>query len=205
MNDFSPKEGIRERIHWLIKLRWIAAAGVSLTVFFSSKILKFSLPFFPLYTTIIFLAAYNLVFSLSLSLIRGKASLRLMNRIANAQISLDLLSLTALIHFSGGVENPFIFYFIFHMIIAGILLSRRASFLQATLAALLFLAMAVSEYSGILAHHGLGRFIGQDRYNNFIYLSGVSFVFISTIYIAVYMAASISQKLREREKIFLSR
>jgi len=201
MNDFSPKEGIRERIHWLIKLRWIAAAGVSLTVFFSSKILKFSLPFFPLYTTIIFLAAYNLVFSLSLSLIRGKASLRLMNRIANAQISLDLLSLTALIHFSGGVENPFIFYFIFHMIIAGILLSRRASFLQATLAALLFLAMAVSEYSGILAHHGLGRFIGQDRYNNFIYLSGVSFVFISTIYIAVYMAASISQKLREREKI----
>ena len=201
MNEPDPTKDLIERNYWLIRLRWIAVAGVNVAILFISQILKFSLPTFFLYAISAFLVIYNLIFFVLLSLVKGQESFPVINRIANAQITLDLLSLAGLIHFSGGVENPFIFYFIFHMIIAGILLSRRASFLQATFAVLLFCAMAVSEYFGIFAHHGLGKFIGLDRYNNPVYVSGVSFVFISTIYIAVYMATSISQRLREREKI----
>jgi len=126
--------------------------------------------------------------------------LTIINRIANAQISLDLLSLTALIHFSGGVENPFIFYFIFHMIIAGILLSRRASFLQATFAVSLFFSLVILEYYGILPHYCLKSFTTYTQHNNFTYIAGVFFAFVSTIYIAVYMANSISGRLRQREK-----
>jgi signal transduction histidine kinase len=201
VEEFDLTRNLVERNYWLIRLRWIAVAGVNVTILFISQILQFSLPTFALYSIGAFLAIYNLTFLVLLSLIKGKESFSIINRIANAQISLDLLSLAGLIHFSGGVGNPFIFYFIFHMIIAGILLSRRASFIQATFAVLLFCAMAVSEYSGIATHYGLGNFFGFDRYNNFIYVSGVSFVFISTIYIAVYMATSISQRLRERDKI----
>jgi len=46
------------------------------------------------------------------------------------------------VHLSGGAENPFSYYFVFHMIIASVLLSRRASYLQAVFALLLFLLMA---------------------------------------------------------------
>lgn len=201
MNELNSIKDLIERNYWLIRLRWIAIVGVNASILFASKFLKFSLPTLALYSIGAFLIIYNLIFLVILSLIKGKESFPIINRIANAQISLDLLSLVGLIHFSGGVENPFIFYFIFHMIIAGVLLSRRASFLQASFAVLLFCAMAVSEYFGIFAHHGLGKFIGLERYNNSIYVSGVSFVFISTIYIAVYMATSISQRLRDREKI----
>jgi len=201
MKEFDLTKDLIERNYWLIRLRWLAIAGVNAAILFSSRILNFSLPTFFLYAIGAFLAIYNLIFLFLLTLIKEKESFSVINRIANAQISLDLLSLSGLIHFSGGVENPFIFYFIFHMIIAGILLSRRASFLQATFAVLLFCAMAVSEYFGIFAHYGLGKFSGLERYNNFIYVSGVSFVFITTIYIAVYMATSISKRLREREKI----
>jgi len=201
MKEFDFTKDLIERNYWLIRLRWIAVAGVNVTILFSSQILKFSLPIFFLYAIGAFLAVYNLIFLVLLSLIKGQESFSVINGIANTQISLDLLSLAGLIHFSGGIENPFIFYFIFHMIIAGILLSRRASFLQATFAVLLFCAMAASEYFGIFTHYGLGKFSDLNRFNNFIYVSGVSFVFISTIYIAVYMATSISQRLREREKI----
>lgn len=201
MNELNPAKDLIERNYWLIRLRWGAIVGVNASILFISQILKFSLPTLFLYAIGAFLLIYNLIFFVILSLIKGKESFLLINRIANAQISLDLLSLAGLIHFSGGVENPFIFYFIFHMIIAGVLLSRRASFLQATFAVFLFCAMVVSEYFGIFAHYGLGIFIGLQQHNNSMYVGGVSFVFISTIYIAVYMATSISQRLREREKI----
>lgn len=201
MTNVEPKEQLIERIHWFIRLRWIAVVGVGFVILFTSQIIKLPLSVFPLSLITIFLAFYNLIFFLFLFFTKGKESLVIVNRIANLQISLDLLSLTALIHFSGGVENPFIFYFIFHMVIAGILLSRRASYLQATFATLLFLLMVILEYFGILPHYCLEKFISSTQHNNFIYLTGVSFVFITTLYIAVYMANSISNRLKQREKV----
>ncbi len=200
MKNIIFAEDLVERIYWVIKLRWIAVVGVILVILFASQILKFSLPVFPLYTIAIVVAVYNLIFFLLLTQLQGKEPVIIINRIANAQISLDLLSLAVLIHFSGGIENPFIFYFIFHMIIASILLSRRASFLQATFAVLLFCLIVILEYFGILPHYCLKGFIIHNQHDNLIYISGISFVFISTLYIAVYMATSISAKLRQREK-----
>ncbi len=193
-------ERLIERLHWLIRLRWIAVAGVFLTTLVVSQVFKFSLAAEPLYAVAIILGIYNLLFLLLLRSMKGRESIAAINRIANAQISLDLLSLAVLIHFSGGIENPFLFYFIFHMIIASILLERRASFLQATFAVALFFAIVISEYLGILPHYCLKRFMVYDQQHNLIYIAGISFVFVSTLYIAVYMATSISGRLKEREK-----
>lgn len=194
MNDF----GLLERVYWLIRLRWLAVIGVILTILFARYVLDFSLPVFRLYTVSFILAVYNLIFLGWLNFCKDNT--KYINRIANSQISLDLLSLAALIHFSGGIENPFIFYFIFHMIIASILLSRRASFLQATFAVLLLCLLVSLECLDILPHYCLERFIINDQHNNIFYISGVLFVFVSTLYIAVYLATSISARLREREK-----
>ena len=199
MADLNPQEGFIERLYWLIKLRWIAVIGVFFAVLFATQSLAFSLPVVILYTITCALFVYNVIFFILLIRFEKKSPI-IINRIANAQISFDLLSLAALIHFSGGIENPFIFYFIFHMIIASILLSRRASFLQATFAVFLFSIIVVSEYLGILQHYCLRGFITHTLHNNPAYIAGVSFVFISTLYIAVYMATSISNRLRERER-----
>ena len=192
-----------ERIYWLIKLRWVAITGVVFTVLFAKHILNAPLNNISLSSIAAFLAIYNLVFILYLKRLEKNKPDQLIliaNRIANVQISLDLLSLTMLIHFSGGIENPFIFYFIFHMIIASILLSRRASFLQATFAVFLFALMVWLEYAGFLRHYCLKGFVLNDLHANKVYILGVSFVFISTLYLAAYMASSISVRLREREK-----
>ncbi|MDP3730394.1 MAG: HAMP domain-containing sensor histidine kinase [Candidatus Omnitrophota bacterium] len=187
----TADESIVERSRWLISLRWIAIAGVILTAITAGRVFKIPLPVAPFCVITAVLIAYNLIFTFLIA--------RLRNGFANLQISLDLACLAALIHFSGGIENPFLFYFIFHMIIAGILLSRRAAILQATFAAVLFLAMVILEYTHTLAHYCLGGFIIEDQHGNLLYIAGVSFVFISTLYIAVYMATSIAKRLKRRE------
>ncbi len=203
MRYINQPEGLVERIYWLIKLRWIAVIGLISVVLFASRILKLPIPALPVYVVSCALGVYNLIFLYLLSHIKKREPrdiYPIVNRIANLQISLDLAGLTALIHFSGGIENPFIFYFIFHMIIAGTLLSRRASFLQATFAVFLFLFMVLSEYLGVFTHYSLRGFLPYALHDNLLYIFGVSFAFISTLYIAVYMTTSVSGRLKDREK-----
>ena len=196
------KNDLISSMHWFIRLRWLAIAGVMLAVFTATKILNISLPIFPLHIIVFILVIYNLLFSIYLVRTRKQPLAdfpQKVNIITNMQISLDLVCLVGLIHFSGGIENPFIFYFIFHMIIASILLSRQAAFLQATFVILLFCSSVILEYFGILNHYCLLNFIIADQHKNLIYICGVLFVFASSIYIAVYMATSITKKLREKE------
>lgn len=200
----SPLEGLTERLYWLIRLRWLAVAGVTFTALVADKALLIPLAYAPLYCIAAALGVYNGLFLLYLD--RARAAARpdlpvITNRLANAQIPLDLLSLTALLHFSGGVENPFSFYYVFHMIIASILLSRRASYFQATFASLLFLLTAGMEHYGLWPHHcvnGPGRCALESGP---LPLLGSAAALVSTLFIAVYMASSISLMLRRKEAI----
>jgi signal transduction histidine kinase len=116
------------------------------------------------------------------------------NYLANFQVSCDLFLLSYLIYFSGGRGNPFIFYFVFHMIISSILLSNRAAYLQATFAA--------SLVGFIVAAPALGLVPPASDVLATIPLSPLwqYAVFVSTLYISVYMTTSIVNRLRERER-----
>jgi signal transduction histidine kinase len=204
-DDSERSDYLLERVYWLIRLRWVAAAGVLSVAFLLPRIFhnRLFLNTAPIYGTAVFLTFYNAVLFLILSF-RNKKKLafseRWVNLFANVQICIDLTCLSFLIHFSGGIENPFIFYFIFHMIFASILLTRRASFFQATYAVLLFSLLVLSESSGILPHYCLQAIYSYPLHENVFYVMGVSFVFISTLYITVFLATSISAQLHEREK-----
>lgn len=195
MKNTRIKDSLRERLYWFIKLRWIAVTGVPLTVLTVTQVFGLPLNVFPIYLITFLLGLCNLAYLVFLN-----QSDKRDNQIANLQIFLDLSFLTTLIHFSGGIENPFIFYFIFHMIIASILLTRRASFLQASVAVFMLSFITVLEYKGILPHYCLKGFVPVSMHRNFLYIFGELFVFTSTLYIAVYMATSISMRLRERER-----
>ncbi|MBU2102636.1 MAG: hypothetical protein KKF80_04505, partial [Candidatus Omnitrophica bacterium] len=129
MKDLNSCTGLVERLFWLVKLRWIAVAGVLLTILLTSRVFRFVLPFFSLFLLAFFLIICNLVYIVLLKRYSSVCkrfdphlpdvwSFGIINGIANIQISFDLLILMALIHFSGGIENPFLFYSIFHMTIA---------------------------------------------------------------------------------------
>ena len=200
-----PKDHLLGRICWLIRLRWLAIVGVFSVTYLLSNVFhgRLSLDFAALYGIAGILLFYNAGLYFTLSTHRKKKfsiPIPWVNRLANIQISLDLTCLAFLIHFSGGIENPFIFYFIFHMIIASILLSRRAAFSQATYTVVLFFTLVLLEYFGILHHYCLKAFFSFDLNGSHFYMAGKSFVFVSTLYITVYLATSISAQLRAREQ-----
>jgi signal transduction histidine kinase len=188
---------------WILNLRWIAVIALFATPRVVRALFGLEVNTRVIYLVAALIAFYNLLLSLAFGT-SGSAVVKpawLKPRVLdNAQIMLDLFCLTALIHFSGGVENPFIFYFIFHVIISGIILRGLDAFFQTTAAALMFLALALGEYSGMLHHHAVTGYPAAGLYANGVYVAGVSVVFISTLYISFYMAASISKGLKEREE-----
>jgi signal transduction histidine kinase len=197
-------EELIDRIKWLINLRWMAAAGVFVAVFLAINFLGFELPAIPLYGIALLIFSYNVAFLVFERMLEVPAAGvdvgERANAFANLQISFDLISLTMLLHFSGGIENPFVFYFIFHMIIASIMLSMTASFFQATFAATLFTSLVIFEYLGVVQHYCIDKFSGIDLHQNNVFIAGTLFVFVTTLYLSVYMATSISSRLRTRTK-----
>lgn len=190
-----------ERIRWLIRLRWLAVVGVIAAVSAASAVLN---PFsrLILYWLAAGIASYNLIFHLLAGRLEraGDHRFALANLFANAQIAVDLAALALLLHYSGGLENPFTFYFIFHMIIASILLSRRAAFSQATLAVALLAAMGLGENSGALGHYHLREFGAFNARSGLPVVLGYLFVLATTLYLSVFMATSITGRLRQRER-----
>ena len=202
---FLPKEELSNRIRWLLNLRWFAVIGLLLVITGAKEILKIDLPMLPLYAGNAVLMLYNtagfLYFRRLDSGIHDPALW--FKRVAwfvNLQITVDLLLLLYLIYFSGGIENPFIFFFVFHMVIASILLSKRAAYIQASLIGLLFCLVLGGESLGVLPHYHLAGYIPMDKCAfGFPYFAGKTFVFLITLYITVYMATIIIQKLRKQE------
>lgn len=192
------------RIRWLIDLRWGAFAGVTATILITRELFHPPLPWGYLLITAFLIPLYNLFFHFDWQRANrvGREHLeRTSSVLANAQIACDLVILTALIHFSGGIENVFEFYFVFHMVIASILLSRRAAFGQATLALGLFSFVAVGEFVGILPHYNspIGVRL-SGLHSNPMALLAVLWTMATSLYVTVYLATSISSRLRKREE-----
>ena len=191
------------RAFWLIKLRWRAVAGLCAATFFASTVFDISVQATAIYSIAILLTVYNAVMLFLLTYLKRSKYSKLKSatrKIINVQMSTDLFLLTVLIHFSGGTENPFIVYFVFHMIIASILLSVLESYLQATFATLLLVFMALLEYKDIIPHYCLTGFIQNCHQANANYSFGIVAVVSSTLYLVVYMTSSISTKLRKQEQ-----
>jgi signal transduction histidine kinase len=193
-----------ERIDWLIKLRWLAAVGTGGALALAWLLYPGALSLLPLVGIALGIVLYNAQFYFYARTLKlghaGAARLRHATQFAYVQIVLDLLALAALIHFSGGVENPLALFFVFHTIIASILLSQRISFLMATLAALLFAAIVGLEYVGLLPHYPLPILGEIELYRRAPYVLTVVGGMGITLWLVAYMTSSISVKLRQRDR-----
>lgn len=187
-----------KQIEWLVRLRWVAIAGVFFTVSVASLVLDMIAQPLPLYLIAGLMVLYNFQPRMYHKN-PEKQRLVSIQRQACTHIILDVLSLSALLHLSGGVENPFIFYFIFHLIIASIILSKRVSYVLATLNTVLLSSLIFLEYYGIIPHHHLNNFLPTTLWRDPLYILSVLFVFTSTLFFAVYLATTITQTARERE------
>ena len=192
--------------YWLIRLRWLGVLGIVLVTFFSSRILDISVEETSLYVISAGFLLLNVFHFILLRRIVARNTeylLRRVKKLINFQISSDLFVLTLMLHFSGGIENPFIIYYIFHMIMASIILSPKESFLQVTFALILIGLLTISEYSGIIPHYPLEGFVTHNLYTTEIYLIGTGIIFITTSYLVVYITNSIAVQSRKHEEAYI--
>jgi len=66
------------------------------------------------------------------------------------QIAMDLLIITAFVYISGGLEGSFYFLYIFAIIAAGIILSRKAAYVTAALSAVCFGVLVDGMFLGLI-------------------------------------------------------
>ncbi|MBP1851799.1 ActS/PrrB/RegB family redox-sensitive histidine kinase [Rhizobium halophytocola] len=92
----------RLRLETLVRLRWLAVAGQTLTVLVVGLWFQFSLPLFACLALIGGLAAANLVLTLAFP-----STHRLSPLSASLLLGFDLLQLAALLFITGGLANPF--------------------------------------------------------------------------------------------------
>ena len=202
MEALLETKSITRRAWWLVKWRFGFIFLLLAVTFVSQVLFDVKLASVQLYGLALLVLVYNitLLFTLKhLGRSGTEISYKTINRILNLQIFADIFILTSILYFSGGIENPFFFYYIFHMILASMLLSKRMSYLQVTLAVLLFGSLLISQYYGILRYYSLEGFIDARLHQHPQYLLAVFFVFATTLYGSVYLTTSVVSQLRKQQ------
>lgn len=199
-----PGKELEERVKWFIDLRWVAAFSLFLVISGAGFVLHIDLAILPLYAGGFLLLLCNMVFLSYYNVIISKEHTASWHKkiyyFANAQVLLDLIILTYFIHFSGGIENPFVFYFVFHMVIASILLSNLSAYVHATFVVFILGITTAGEFFGVLNHYHLNGFLSGELFFNWKYTLGNFAVIASTLYMTVFMTTSVVNNLREEEK-----
>jgi signal transduction histidine kinase len=194
------EEELIESESWLIKLRWLAGIGVLLVVFGIEPLLGLQAATTPLLSVGAAILFYNGIFwLLDRDLTKRNAPAEAYRRLTIWQVTLDWIAMSLLIHFSGGIESPAIFFFLFHVVIASMFFPLRTAFSFTLLAVGLISIIALLEYFSFLPHRATIGYLTEALYKNPLYLAGVLVFFGSTSIIVAYLTASISDRLRRRE------
>ncbi len=211
---FHTLETLRVRISWFVNLRWIAIMGLLGVVPITEQMLQFRLAYPQIYTLIALWTILNLLyFFLCKYLHFEDFSQEII--FTEVQVVLDFILISFLIHYTGGIGNPFYFLYIVHIIISGILFEGSWPYLNATLAAFLMTFWSVLEYHGVVTVYSLNNAIVSPK----VYIVSLA-AFYLLIYTSTYVIRDIisgyrllkrvidqksellEQTIAERDKIF---
>lgn len=197
-NDHS--ESINRYNTWFIKLRWYAVAAlisfvVTLKYLFGIEITSIQL--YSYAATTLLIAFYNLYFQQN-----SKPSNRVADRAhlnSLFQIILDLLFLSILIYFSGGVEAPIFLLYIFHMIIGSMILPEKLMFIIASILILFLSLFSALEYFDLIHHQTLNGLYPFQLYKSANFVIGFLTLFSFAILMSVKLTSRIINELYGRE------
>jgi len=189
----SLEKELVESLSRFINLRWIMVIGIFVTSKFAKFGLGIDLPIIPIFIVTFCILIFNLICLYLQKHVKSYESF------ANLQISVDWIALVFLVHYTGGIESPVIFYFIFHVIISAILLSEKKCYLQTSFALILIISLSILEYFHVIPHVHIKDLFPNPVYDNGLYLLSIIFFSVTSLYISAYLATSVNNRLRKRE------
>ena len=181
-----------------IRLRWGAAVGIAvggIVLYF----LRYPIDLQRFFSVAIGLAIVNTVFyclraHFTHPDVRG-GRLRRFNTI---QIITDWLAVTILIHLTGGILSPCIFFFFFHLVIAAILLPARTIYPLALLSVFLLGGLAAFEASGLISSHPLSSNSSLSLYSDPMTICAILTSFVISAFTLVGVTHWVSNLIRQR-------
>lgn len=194
--------------YWLIKIRWLATTALCLLTSLGHIVFKLDIRELALYIIAIALICENMIALLWLYWLNRSGTIdnrAVIKRVIFFQIIVDLFIVTSLIHFSGGIQSPFVFFYMFHVVLWSIMLAMtNISYLVASIAVILLGSIALLEYKEILPHNNLPilKHLTQTLYQDSFYVIGMLSVFAVTLYFLVFMTSMVSKRLRRQEEAY---
>ncbi len=202
-----PDRSLREeellvRVGWIVKIRWLFLAVLAVTIVTGRYVFGIRFPVGRVLLVWGVILLYNAAFDLYHRFLKsGSAPNLTISRIeAYLQIGMDLSALTFLIHFTGGAENPFIYFYLFHAILASMLLPRAEVWLLGLASYCMFLLVVALEYFEVVPHYPLEGLFLHSRHRNLLFLSVVSLGLLITLATTIYLSCTIVDSLRIRER-----
>lgn len=190
-----------QRLGWFVSIRWFAGLAALLLVLVGWYGFDVRVPPRPVVLTIGAVFTYNALFLLLVTdaYRRHQVSAQFINGCANAQILCDMVALAFLMHFTGGVENPFIVFFVCPLVIASELLPNRVAYMHALVGAVLIHLVAWLEYAAVLPHVAVGQALGAETYRNPVVVAKFTIALSLLGFATVFLGGSIARLLRRRE------
>ncbi len=201
---YSPEErALMLRLSVYVNMRWLAIPAIIIATLTASKIFHIDFPTLPVYVICAIIGLYNLLmffWARGLKAQKPELVIRKAEVYGNIQVFLDLIMLTMLLHFTGGVENPFIFLYMVHTNAAAIFLSRRRAYELTTVAIVMVTALVLLEYAGIIPHVHLEGFVPPYRFKELGLIVAVLVALATLAYTTVYVTTAIVGELRRRQR-----
>ena len=192
-SQFVSAESLRVRLDWFNKLRWWAVGGILAVILAGGVWLDYVVPLQPLLVTVGVLIVLNILYVVrNFRVAPGSIGDEI--RLVKLQMLGDLVVLTVLLNLTGGIENPFFYLYVIHVIIASLLFKGREIYQIAGLAIVLFTVEVMCEYFALLPHHHLLSASEMTHELPFILATLASFWLV--LLFSAYMGASIMKHNR---------
>jgi signal transduction histidine kinase len=202
--DHTPEaRAILFRLRVYVNMRWLVVLGIIGSTLVASRVFHIGFSTLPVYIICAVIALYNILlfgWMQGLQKEESRLAVRKAQNQGNTQILLDLVTLTVLLHYTGGIENPFIFLYLAHTIAASAVLPKRQAYILATLAICMITLLVFLEYADIIPHINLQGFVSADRYKQFSRVVGVLFTVAALVYGCTYVVTAVSGELRRRQR-----
>jgi len=186
--DASPRDSAgMKNMQQLIQLRWFALAGQVATILVVHFGFQIRLPLLPMLVVLVLLAAFNLA-----SLWRWRRRQEVTDDALLLSLLVDVVTLTALLHLSGGVANPFVFLYLLQVVLGAVLLRPRSSWVVVAATSLGFIGLILFPGPVVIP-------VEPARALADPYVQGLLLCFLLNAILLVVFITRISRILRARD------
>lgn len=185
----------KERIKWIINLRWLAVFAILAIIPLNNVIFQADVGYNSTYIIATFLMFLNTVYFFIYKYFYFE-HFRQEVLFMEVQLLVDLFIISLFIHFIGGINNPFYFLYLIPMIISGILLRSPLPYINALFACVLLTVWSFLEYYQVVNIY----FISPEEFHiSILWTSLISFYFLS--FTLTYIISDFISKYRDLKKL----